>query len=206
MERRLGCILMEQKRTSPDLTPFILYSDFNCPFCYALHERLHDMKLLDLVAWRGVQHAPYLPNPMRRWDGAMKAELQHEVAVVKRLAPDLAIEVPQGKPNTKSAIERASQLLSLDRSRGMEFIHLVYASFWLDGRDISDPAVLDALTAPDADAEIPGSQKETTASIARHWEESWHATGQAGVPLVVSPDDRLLVGCVPAEQIERFFG
>jgi predicted DsbA family dithiol-disulfide isomerase len=197
---------MEQKRTSPDLTPFILYSDFNCPFCYALHERLHDMKLLDLVAWRGLQHAPYLANPMRRWDGAMKAELQHEVAVVKRLTPDLAIEVPQGKPNTKSAIERAAQLLSLDRSRGMEFIHLVYASFWLDGRDISDPAALDALTAPDADAEIPWSQKETTASILRDWTEGWHATGQAGVPLVVSPDDRLLVGCVPAEQIERFFG
>lgn len=206
MERRLGCILMEWNRASPHFIPFMLYSDFNCPFCYALHERLHNMKLLDLVAWRGVQHAPYLPNPMRRWDGAMKAELQHEVAVVKRLSPDLAIEVPQGKPNTKSAIKRAAQLLSLDRSRGMEFIRLVYASFWLDGRDISDSAALDALTARYADAEIPGSQKETTASILRDWEEDWHATGEAGVPLVVSPDDRLLVGCVPAEQIERFFG
>jgi hypothetical protein len=113
--------------------------------------------------------------------------------------------MPRGKPNTKSAIQRAAQLLSLDRSRGIELIRLVYAAFWRDGWDISDPASLDALTARDGDAEISGSLKERTASIVRDWEESWHGTGQAGVPLVVSPDNRLLVGCVPAEQIERFF-
>ena len=32
---------------------YILYSDFNCPFCYALHERLHDMDLLRCCEWRG---------------------------------------------------------------------------------------------------------------------------------------------------------
>jgi len=24
---------------------FEFFSDFNCPFCYALHERLHDLKM-----------------------------------------------------------------------------------------------------------------------------------------------------------------
>ena len=49
--------------------PFTLFSDFNCPFCYALHERLHRLQLLDHCAWKGVQHAPYLPIPMRPWQG-----------------------------------------------------------------------------------------------------------------------------------------
>jgi hypothetical protein len=30
-------------------------------------------------------------------------------------------------------------------------------------------------------------------------------TGQAGVPLIVSPDGDLLVGCVPEERVRRFF-
>ncbi|MDF0644360.1 MAG: DsbA family protein [Nitrospira sp.] len=206
MQRRLGCILMEEKRVSPHFIPFILYSDFNCPFCYALHERLHDMKLIELVAWRGVQHAPYLPSPMRPWEGALRAELRHEVAVVKRLAPDLGIELPNGKPNTKLAIDRASWLLSLDVSRGMEFIRGVYSAFWRDGMDISDQEVLDRLAGRHADAGILLSPEESALSIVHEWEESWHATGQAGVPLLVSPDDRMLIGCVPPEQIERFFG
>jgi len=197
---------MEQKRGSPHFKPYTLYSDFNCPFCYALHERLHGMKLIDLVAWRGVQHAPYLPSPMRRWEGALRAELRHEVEVVKRLAPELVIELPNGKPNTKPAIDRAAWLLSLDVSRGMEFIRRVYAAFWRDGVDISDQEVLDQLAGRYADAETLRSPAESTRPIVREWEESWHATGQAGVPLLVSPDDRLLVGCVPPEQIERFFG
>ena len=33
----------------------ILYSDFNCPFCYAMHERLYEMTLLARCEWRGVQ-------------------------------------------------------------------------------------------------------------------------------------------------------
>ena len=93
---------------------FELFSDFNCPFCYALHERLHDLKLIDRCEWRGVQHAPQLPRPMKPWQGSLGVELWHEVTVVQRLAPGLPIAPPPGKPNTKPAIEGAVALLSRD--------------------------------------------------------------------------------------------
>jgi len=143
---------------------------------------------------------------MRPWEGAAKAELQHEVTVVKRLAPDLAIALPKGKPNTVRAIDRAARLLSQDVSSGMEFVRLLYAAFWRDGLDISDEAVLDQLAAGYADKRIPGRPGEPPKLITREWEERWHETGQAGVPILVSSDDRVLVGCVPPGQIERFFG
>jgi predicted DsbA family dithiol-disulfide isomerase len=44
---------------------YTLYSDFNCPFCYAMYERLHEMNLLNRCKWRGVQHAPHLSKPWR---------------------------------------------------------------------------------------------------------------------------------------------
>ncbi|HJT22688.1 MAG TPA: DsbA family protein [Nitrospira sp.] len=178
---------------------FLLYSDFNCPFCYALHERLHDMKILDRCDWRGVQHAPHLPCPMKPWQGALGDELGHEVGVVRRLAPGLPIALPTGKPNTKSAIETAIGILRQDRDRGMKFVRTVYRAFWVDGRDISDAGVLAELAENALDAGSANTR------IAQEWEEAWHATGQAGVPLIVSPDGDLLVGCVPEESIRRFF-
>ena len=90
---------------------YIVYGDFNCPFCYALHERLHDLSLIERIEWRGA-HAPYLPFPMSIWQATMKAELHHEVSVVKRLAPGLSVQLPSGRPNTRIAIECAADVLS----------------------------------------------------------------------------------------------
>lgn len=180
---------------------YLLYSDFNCPFCYALHERLHDLNVIDRCEWRGVQHAPHLPRPMKPWSGALGAELRHEVSVVQRLAPGLPIVLPPGKPNTLPAIEQAVHLLRSDRSRGMEFVRNVYRAFWCEGQDISDPSVLNGL----AEAPLPSGHEESSHRIAQEWEAAWHAIGRAGVPLIVSPEGDLLVGCVPEDQVRRFF-
>lgn len=186
---------------SPASDRFLLYSDFNCPFCYALHERLHDMGLIDRCEWRGVQHAPQLPRPMQPWNGSLEAELRHEVAMVQRLAPGLPIALPTGKPNTFPAIEQAVGLLRKDLRYGMDFVRLIYRAFWCDGRDISDPLIVKQLAGEQYAEDVEGQNQ----SIAQKWETAWHATGQNGVPLLVSSDGDLLVGCVPQEQIREFF-
>lgn len=190
---------MDQEPRSAVFCLFILYGDFNCPFCYALHERLHDMTLLDRCEWRGVQHAPHLPTPMAAWHGRLKTELEHEVAVVERLAPGLPIALPAGKPNTRPAIETAIGILRQDRERGMEFVRKVYRAFWCEGLDISDKTVLAEL------AGGAGNVGSGNRHIAQEWETAWHATGESGVPLIVSPEGEFLVGCVPEESIRRFF-
>lgn len=180
---------------------FLLYSDFNCPFCYALHERLAEMNLLDRCEWRGVQHASYLPRPMKSWQGSWEAELRHEVGVVQRLAPHLPIAMPSGKPNTLPAIEQAAALLRHDVQRGMEFVKQTYRAFWCEGQDISDPHVVKQLAGKWFTEDIDGESRV----VAQKWETAWHATGQSGVPLVVSPGGDLLVGCVPVDQVKSFF-
>jgi predicted DsbA family dithiol-disulfide isomerase len=179
----------------------VLYSDFNCPFCYALHERLHEMGLLEHCEWRGVQHAPHLSRPMKPWEGSLGAELKHEVAVVQRLAPGLSIVLPSGKPNTLPAIELAVALLQQDRRNGMDFVQRTYRAFWCEGQDISDSLVLKQLAGEHVIEDVEGQYHV----MAQKWETAWHATGQNGVPLLASPDGDMLVGCVPAEQVRQFF-
>ncbi len=175
---------------------YLLYSDFNCPFCYALHERLYELQLLDRCEWRGVQHAPHLPRPLKAWEGSLRAELRQEVAVVQRLAPGLPITLPPGKPNTGPAIAMAASLFQRNRDAGMQIVRALYHGFWVEGQDISNPLVLDEFGITD------GSDLD---QMVLEWEAAWHETGQAGVPLVVSPGGVLLVGCVPTEQIQAFF-
>jgi predicted DsbA family dithiol-disulfide isomerase len=197
---------MSQDRLSGRTPRFILYSDFNCPFCYAMHERLHEMSLLPLCEWRGVQHASHLPRPMKPWQGSLGAELRHEVTVVQRLAPGLPIALPPGKPNTRPAIEQAVAFLRLDPSHMMSFVRGTYRAFWCEGKDISDPEVLRQLVeqggGSPASADAINSED---CRVAQEWEAAWHQTGQAGVPLMVSPEDYLLVGCAPLDDIRRFF-
>lgn len=175
---------------------YLLYSDFNCPFCYALHERLHELQFIERCEWRGVQHAPHLPRPMKVWQGSSSAELRQEVALVQRLAPGLPLALPSGKPNTGPAIALAASLLQRDRETGMQIVRALYRAFWVTGQDISNPLVLDEFGIAD------GSDLD---QVAEEWETAWRETGQAGVPLIVSPHGDLLVGCVPAEDIRRFF-
>lgn len=179
---------------------YLLYSDFNCPFCYAMHERLDELHLLDRCAWRGVQHAPHLSQPMARWTGSPAAALRHEVTLVHRLAPELAISLPPGKPNTRRAIERAASLLAQDAGRGMEFVQRAYRVFWRNGRDLSDPLVLSPLFEGLGAGEVGKEDRR----MAQEWDAAWQATGQAGVPLLVSPEGELLAGLAPEEEIRRF--
>jgi predicted DsbA family dithiol-disulfide isomerase len=139
---------------------------------------------------------------MKPWSGALGAELRHEVGMVQRLAPGLPIQLPPGKPNTRPAIEQAVGLLREDQPRGMDFVRTIYRAFWCEGKDISDLSVLSLLAGGSL---LSHDHDGSNRKIAEAWEEAWHMTGQAGVPLIVSPDGDLLVGCVPEERVRRFF-
>jgi predicted DsbA family dithiol-disulfide isomerase len=183
---------MEEHRMS-DVT---IYSDFNCPFCYATHERLAALGLHEQVRWRGVQHSPELPLPMRPAEGPFKAELAEEVESIRRRAPEVPIEVPPGKPNTGPAIELAA---AASGDVADDLVLGLYRRFWRDGEDLSDPDVLAAAAAVAGEA----GDRDGTA-LAREWQREWSRLGVGGVPLLVAEDGRYLYGLKDAEEIARF--
>lgn len=177
-----------------------IYSDFNCPFCYATHERLERLDLHDRVRWRGVQHAPELPLPMRPAAGPFAIELAREVESIRLRAPEVPIEVPPGKPNTGPAIELAAAATG---ELAGDLVLDLYRRFWRDGEDLSDPAVL-AAAAADVSAGGGAATGRDGAALARDWQREWSRLGIGGVPLLIAADGRYLYGLKDAEELAGF--
>ena len=81
----------------------------------------------------------------------------------------------------------------------MTLVWKIYQAFWVEGRDISDQEVLEGLAGNANEADDSGKR------LAKRWDPEWHATDQAGVPLIVAPSGDLLIGCVPVAEIRKFF-
>ncbi|MGC3972827.1 MAG: DsbA family protein [Nitrospira sp.] len=183
-----------------------LYSDFNCPFCYAMHERLYALGFMEQISWHGVQHAPHLPQPMAIWAGHLEAELKQEVEMVRRLAPELPISLPAGKPNTRSAITVAVRALREDAPRAGEFIRSLYRLFWVNGSDLSDERLLrlEAERHGFGEPALFGSTAPVVDSVLSEWGNRWEETDHQGVPLLQRKDQQVLVGLVPEETLKPF--
>jgi len=179
-----------------------LFTDLNCPFCYATEQRLEQLGLGEKIAWRGVEHEPDLPVPMALDDPEIAAELVEEVDSVRGRAPEVAIAVPPGKANTAAGLLATAAALRIDAVRGAHFRQAVYRAFWRDGRDVSDPAVLEALA---RDHGLPAlrTRPEDAVTVAS-WRLEWERSPLRGVPLLVRDDGETVYGLKDAETLERF--
>jgi predicted DsbA family dithiol-disulfide isomerase len=179
-----------------------LFTDLNCPFCYSTEQRLEQLGVGGRVAWLGVEHEPELPVPMARDDLEIAAELAEEVEAVRSRAPEVEIAVPPGKANTAAALLATAAALRIDAGRGAAFREAVYRAYWRDGRDISDPAVLDALA---DDAGLPPLQtRPEDALTVASWRVEWERSPLRGVPLLVREDGETIYGLKSVEALEHF--
>ncbi len=188
------------------MTAIILYSDPNCPFCYALGERLEGLGLDGQIEWRGVQHAPRLPIPRVVQAARMQAMIDQEVRAVQRLAPEVPIQAVTGKPNTGPAIRVVAVALPIDHQRAHQLRVDLYRALWQRNEDISSPDVLTTLTQalglPDLLVEL--SRTSASAARAAEWERAWEDIGIGSVPLLVRADGEYLSGLVGAEMPKGF--
>ena len=185
------------------MTPdFVLYSDFNCPFCYAFGERVIALGLVDRIEWRGVQHAPHLRTPMAHAGSTFASELAREVQFVQRLAPEVPIALPIGKSNTAQAIAAVAAAMDADPSKAHRFATSLYRMFWQHGTDISDPSVIQDLA---RDAGVPDiSITMHAAERVKVWHEAWMDRGVGSVPDLIRQDGESITGLADVDTLRRF--
>jgi predicted DsbA family dithiol-disulfide isomerase len=181
---------------------FVLYSDFNCTFCYAFGERIIALGFADRIEWRGVQHAPQLPTPMVHAGPTFASELAREVQFVQRLAPEVSIALPRGKPNTAQAIAAVAAAMDQDRSKAHRLATSLYRVFWQHGTDISDPSAIQDLArgagVPDLTI-TPHTAERVTA-----WYGAWMDRGVGSVPDLIRQDGESITGLVDVDTLRRF--
>ena len=185
------------------MTPdFVLYSDFNCPFCYAFGERVIALGFAHRIDWRGVQHAPHLPTPMAHAGPTFASELAREVQFVQRLAPEVPIALPRGKPNTAPAIAAVAAAMDRNPSNAHRFATSLYRVFWQHGTDISNLSVIQDLACGAGIPDLSTTGQATERVTA--WYGAWMDRGVGSVPDLIREDGESITGLVDLDTIRRF--
>jgi hypothetical protein len=177
----------------------IYYADLNCPFCYALDERIHQLGLTGAALWRGVQH---LVTP-EQWRAESTERLGEEVARVQKHAPELKINVPPRRPASALAIVTLAELDLVDRAAGAQLRRALYSALWVDGRDISSANVIaESCRALGFEAPKPGANGR---SLAQRWQREWeNGDFDRCIPVLVAPSGARSVGLEESRRVAAF--
>ena len=125
---------------SEDLDDFIAYGDFNCPFCFALHERLAAWGVLDRIEWRLIVHAPELSETSFSLED--QSLLANEVFAIHHRAPDVPVNLPRTRPGTESATRMMIAAGKQSPKAEVALRLSIYRALWHEGRNIADSSVL----------------------------------------------------------------
>jgi diguanylate cyclase (GGDEF)-like protein len=169
-----------------DLSDYVVFTDLNCPFCFAVHERLVRWALADSVQWRLVEHASHIiDGPLTM---AQEALLAKEVASVHHRAPDVEIALPA----RRCSATRANRLLLEVQQRSPEAAPslrtALYRAIWQDGLDVDDDVVLTTLLQREGLPALNEMNLEDSPSLLDTWQEEWQ-TGDfdCSIPIMTHP-------------------
>ncbi|MEH6472083.1 MAG: diguanylate cyclase [Halopseudomonas sp.] len=184
---------------------FFFYSDFNCPFCFALNERILMLGDSAKVLWRGIEHMPAASS--KHSTLVDQTQLINEVGVVRKRAPEVSIVTPSYRPKT---LLPNALILTLshqtDSARKLsELRTLIYRAYWQEGADISDPEILQGLCLQ-VELDYPeGDFAAQAEAELEQWQQQWEGeqfhcrlpammSEQQGKPLLGFPTFDLLSG------------
>jgi diguanylate cyclase (GGDEF)-like protein len=182
------------------MTSFQIYGDFNCPFCYALEERLRLYEGSYDIKWRPIQH---VPNEMNLQSVEDMAQMASEVYTVRHRAPEVSIAMPQLRPNSAVANMILMALEAKNYSLAQKFRSRVFEALWMEGLDISDQEVVAKLLLEQG-LEMPEfglDGKTELVEIQQQWQA---ADPDRRIPILTASDGRTLIGLSSPRDIDCF--
>lgn len=157
----------------------VMYGDFNCPYSALASRRASTLEQRGelTVDWRAVEHDPSIPHAGELMTGDNRQNAERELDQIRELLVEDerdALRVPPKRANTSLVTEAYAAKSPLVRAVLRE---LVFATYWQDGEDLTDPAVVRRLC---GDGDDP--------LVAARWREEWLALPRPIVPVLVMPD------------------
>jgi len=184
----------------PNTKP-IVYADFNCPFCFALHQRLDNLGLLNQIEWRVIQHAPGANSNAK--DPKQLDLLKTEYQLVLKRAPEIKIINPNIIPNTELANTYLAIISKQKPDKSPAFRQRVYQSLWLDSLDISQEDILSEICNKLDIAPI--SLDQVTSNSLDSWQQLWmHGDFDLRIPALSNQQGEVMLGLQNAKSLNDF--
>lgn len=179
----------------------IIYTDYNCPFCFALHEQARAEGLLDKFEWRLIQHAPSASSSITTYED--RAELSDEVVTVRKRASNVHISLPSFRPNTELATKLTVAAFIVDQEKASILRTLIYQAYWQDGLDVSKRSVLDPIIKRSGFDEVILS--EIVDAIVTHYQMNWEQGDFARrIPSMKSVEGNVFLGFPSLAKLKGF--
>ena len=178
----------------------IVYSDLNCPFCFALNERLIKLNKVNTIIWRGVEHAPNIGSGHMTMDE--ENELTQELQELARRATDISVSQPPKRSNSRLATMTIAQVSKQDPDAASELRNLCFRSLWKEKQDINNEDVLHELLKKLGIKSII-IEPDTLLEVAS-WTAYWRKKEYNRIPVIVSPTGAELLGLTPIHELEAF--
>jgi len=177
-----------------------VYADLNCPFCFALHERLDDLSLLTNVEWKTVEHAPNkddAPDSPKR-----TSQLEAEYQLVIQRARETQIINPLFVPNTRLANQYIKSIQDNFPEKLITIRRSIYRALWQIGANIDDRAVLDRILAAH---NIPLPLTLTGDETLQSWQREWqYGDFDLRIPSMQNNKHEVMLGLQHGKTIKRF--
>jgi diguanylate cyclase (GGDEF)-like protein len=187
-----------------DLSGTVAYIDFNCPYCFALHERITKWGLARRIEWCMVEHASHvLDGP---FDIDQEQMLSSEVLEVHHRAPDIELVLPAQRCRSTMAtrlivlVERESP----DAVQGLR--EDLYRALWQEGTDIGDAEVLAGMLEAHGLSPALLSQCDEEPPELTAWQADWdNGDFDHSIPVLTHPaSGRVLIGLPDERTLTEF--
>lgn len=178
-----------------------LYSDLNCPFCFAMHERIEKLKLTENVEYCLVEHAPGFNS--QAMTESQAALLTHEFNLISQRAKDIVVKFPGRIVNSQLALQSQISLELIDVEKGTQYRHLLYKAYWQQGKDISDPQILHEILVSlgERGLTITDEGRKKSKLNQQQWELG---AFERRIPVMESPSGQVMLGLQNNDSIKDF--
>lgn len=181
---------------------YIVYCDLNCPYSYALHEKLKHIPNLPNIEYRLVEHAPDLGLYGNRPE--ILTELAGDVFAVRSLAEEVPLALPPERPDSRFAILCIIAAHKISPEKAVKLRELFYTTLWVEGKDISCPSIIfnciNQAGLP-LDLEVEDDSEEQL----EIWQSQWDSSQVSSrIPAIIAPDNRKLLGLTSTDDLTAF--
>jgi len=174
----------------------VVFSDFNCPYCFTLNEWINDLGVGHRVRWVGIEHKPELP---RMGDNAPEDRmlLRQEIDDVDRRAPEVGVVTPTLWANSHDALLIQNAIEDDNPELAPQVRRTIFQRYWQGGSALDETSLQPVLEGLALDK--PEVEPDYLESMTQWWR-----THLDRIPAMVAPTGITHLGLQNKQQVRAF--